>query len=174
MTGTLIAAFADPGQMLAAAKKAQDESCKLIDAFSPFPVEGVSELVGAVSTHLRIYMFLGGAAFVIGAYATEVWSALIDYPINSGGRPLNSWPTFVLFPFAVGIFGAALVGFIALLIECGLPSLHHPLFDAPGFENATQDRFLLALEPPSDTAGRARAKAWLQQSGALSVVEFET
>ncbi len=173
MSTKFLAEFVTPEEMLAAARKAKTTRCTVIDAFSPFPVEGIAETLCVAATRLRVYMFLGGAAFAVAAYGTEVWSALVDYPINSGGRPLNSWPTFVLFPFAIGIFGAALIGFIALLAEGGLPALHHPLFEAPGFEHASQDRFLLALEPPSDAAGRSQVKSWLRQAGAVNVVEFE-
>lgn len=170
----LLAEFAEPETMLAAARKVDHADCRLRDAFTPFPVEGMAELLGATSTKLRVLMFLGGMLFAAGAYATEGVSAVFLYPINSGGRPLNSWPAFMLFPFAVGIFGAALTGLIGLLVQTGLPALRHPLFSAEGFERSTQDRFFLALEPRAGAWEDGRARGWLCEVGAVAVTEIET
>ena len=74
---------------------------------------------------------------------------MIDYPYNSGGRPFDAWPAFMLVPFATGILLAAIAGFATFLIECGLPRLHDALFAVEGFERASQDRFMLALERPA-------------------------
>ncbi len=173
MKKLLLAEFLEPKAMIAAARKVDEAGCKLVDAFSPFPVEEMTELLGLGSSKLRGLMFCGGLIVTAAAYVTEACSAIFDYPIDSGGRPLKSWPAFVLFPFAIGIFGAALTGFIALMVKTGLPALYHPLFSSDIFERATQDRFLLALEPPAGVSEERRARAWLREAGASSVVEVE-
>jgi hypothetical protein len=173
MSALLVADFEDAGTLVKAARWARSAGYPLADAFSPFPLEGMPEILGETSTSLRVWMFVGGLAVAALAYATEYWSAVYDYPIDSGGRPLHSWPAFVLFPFAVGIFGAALAGFIGLLLKCGLPRLHHPLFDLNGFERATQDRFMLALHAPTRDPDKRTAVAWLKQAGAANVWELE-
>ena len=91
------------------------------------------------------------------AFGLQWYSAVIAYPINSGGRPLNSWQVFWLVPFEVGVFAAALCGVIALFWSCGLPRLHHPLFEIPGFERATQDRFFLLATPETERRSGARS-----------------
>jgi hypothetical protein len=171
MTRVLIAEFKQASALLAAARHARSRRCEPIDAFSPFPIEGLAETLGEASTRLRVYMFLGGVAFAAAAYGIELWSAVFDYPIDSGGRPTNSWPTFVPFPFAVSILGAALTGFVGLLAQTGLPRLRHPLFSIDGFERATQDRFMLALRASGDME---EAKAWLRGAGARAIREIET
>lgn len=173
MRKTLLAEFSEAEDMLAAARRIKESGCRLNDAYSPFPVEEMAPLLGCESTNLRVLMFLGGLIFAAGAYATEGWSAIYGYPINSGGRPLNSWPAFMLFPFAVAIFGAALAGFITLIFRTGLPALHHPLFAINSFERATQDRFFLALEPPPGATEERNAKAWLRELGAVDIKELE-
>jgi hypothetical protein len=96
------------------------------------------------------------------------YSAVVDYPLNVGGRPLDSWPVFLLVPFEVGMLLAALSGFVAFLWSCGLPRLHDPLFALPSFERATQDRFfLLAEAAPKRAAGGLRRA--FEQSGAAAV-----
>lgn len=174
MSNMYVAEFLEAETLLRVAREAKEARFRLVDAFSPFPIEGVADLLGATSTRLRVIMFLGGMTVAAIAYGIEGWSAVYNYPINSGGRPLNSWPAFMLFPFAVGIFGAALAGLIALLVETGLPRLHHPLFSIVGFERVTQDRFMLALRGPADAAEATAAADWLMRAGAVYVWEIET
>lgn len=174
MTHLVIGSFADPATMKRSAEWAKHARFTLVDAFTPFPVEGIAELLDSTSTRLRVYMFLGGMAFAAAAYGIEGWSAVYNYPIDSGGRALNSWPAFMLFPFAIGIFGAAIAGLLALLLQAGLPRLHHPLFDIDGMARATQDRFLLALAAPADLPERMTLIAWLHEAGAEHVWELES
>jgi hypothetical protein len=133
----------------------------------------MAELLGSTSTRLRVVMFWSGMAVAAAAYGIEGWSAAFDYPINSGGRALNSWPAFMLFPFAIGIFGAALGGMIGLLVQTGLPRLHHPLFFVEGFERATQDRFMLALETPESATGKSDLTNRLRRAGAAKLWELQ-
>ena len=96
------------------------------------------------------------------------------YPFNAGGRPLNSWPTFMLVPFATGILGASIAGFIRFLLETGLPRLHFPVFAVEGIERASQDRFFLAIAaPPTDEERRAAAEQ-LRSAGAIEVHEVDS
>ena len=171
MTNVLIVQFSDSGTMLQAARESKREGTAVLDAFSPFPVEGMAELLGATSTRLRVVMAIGGLGMAAFAFGLQYYSAAIDYPINSGGRPLNSWPAFMLVPFATGILAAAVCGFIALLWETGLPRLHHPLFEIPDFERASQDKFLLALEAPEAKNDLAALRKRLTEAGATEVME---
>lgn len=174
MNGVLLAAFSGPDQLIDAAYKARHAGWRTLDAFSPFAVEGLAEAVGAARSHVRLAMFIGGVSVAALAYAAEWYSAVIDYPINSGGRPLHSWPAFMLFPFAIGILGAAITGLIALCVESGLPRLHHQLFAVPVFERVSQDAFLLALGRPEGQADVQRIRDWLNESGAISIWEIRT
>ena len=93
---------------------------------------------------------------------------MIDYPLNTGGRPLNSWPVFLLVPFEVGMLAAALSGFVAFLWNCRLPSLYHPVFDTTDFARATQDRFFLLAAQTDEEERSASLREALKHSGALS------
>ncbi|HVZ51928.1 MAG TPA: DUF3341 domain-containing protein [Pseudolabrys sp.] len=172
MSSLLLAEFSGAEALVAAARRARDAGWGGLDAFSPFAVEGLAEAVGARPSYVRVAMFIGGVGVAALAYGLEYYSAVIDYPINSGGRPLNAWPAFMLFPFAIGILGAAVAGLIMLLIETGLPRLHHRLFAVPGFDRVSQDAFMLLLAPPADNV--ARARDWLSQAGALAIWEIES
>ena len=173
MTALLLAEFADSTRFAEAARRARGEHYRLVDAFMPFPVEGIHELLEQRKSHIRVAMFIGGVAMAAAAYGLEYYSAVIDYPYNSGGRPLDAWPAFMLVPFAIGILVAAIAGFATLLVECGLPRLHHALFAVEGFERASQDRFILALERPADDDEMRRALDFFRGAGATALREVD-
>lgn len=172
MTKLLLAEFSDSARFVDAARRA-GARYRLVDAFTPFPVEAVDALFERRGSRIRVTMFIAGIAMAIFAYALEYFSAAIDYPYNSGGRPLNSWPAFMLVPFATGILVAAIAGFAAFLTECGLPRLYHPLFAVEGFERASQDRFVLAIARPDDDENSRRAVDLLRGAGATVIREVE-
>jgi hypothetical protein len=165
MTRILLAEFADGRGLLDATRELKRKGVRIVDAFTPVPVDELAELLGATSTRIRVIMFIGGITVAALLYATEWYTAVINYPVNSGGRPLNSWIPFMLPPFATGIFAASLVGLITLFVTTGL-RLHHPLFALDGFEHVTQDRFvLLVAHPESGTDEETRSI--LADKGAL-------
>jgi hypothetical protein len=169
----LLAEFSRARELAAAAQAAVRRKARVLDAFAPFPVEGVAELIGPRPSRIRVMMFIAGAVVAAMAYGGEFYTAAIDYQYNSGGRPLQSWPAFMLVPFATGILGASIGGLATFLAECGLPRLHHPFFGAEGFERASQDRFLLALASPEEDEEQQRVIDLLREAGATAVQEVE-
>jgi hypothetical protein len=169
MTALLLAEFAEEGRFAEAARRARGAGYRLLDAYTPYPVEEILDLLEHRPSHIRVAMFIGGVTAAALAYGLEYYSAVINYPYNSGGRPLDAWPAFMLVPFAIGILVAAVSGFATLLFETGLPRLHDPLFAVEGFDRASQDRFFLALEPPGDHHARQSQIDFLKSAGAASV-----
>ncbi len=170
MSRMLLAEFADGRSLLRAARELKQKGVRIIDAYTPIPVNELTELFGVAGTHIRLIMFIGGVTVAALLYATEWYTAVLNYPVNSGGRPLNSWIPFMLPPFATGIFAAALVGLITLFVTTGL-RLHHPLFAVNGFEHVTQDRFAL-LVARSETGADEETRALLTDKGALRLREI--
>ncbi|MCQ8783995.1 DUF3341 domain-containing protein [Mangrovibrevibacter kandeliae] len=174
MSILLLAEFRDPQTLLAAARQTREAtSFRVVDAFTPFSVEGMGALIDELPpNHVRLAILLGGIGGALSGLGLQLYSAVWALPIVTGGRPLASWPDFFFATFEMGILGAALCGFVALLWGCGLPRLHHPLFDLPQFERATQDRFFLAIEAggaDADDADDGGARLHLAGLGALSV-----
>jgi hypothetical protein len=165
----MIAEFGDPEALVAAARGLRERGATPLDALSPYRVEGLEEALGLTPSPLRWPMLGAGVAVAALAYGLEWWSAVIAYPINSGGRPLNSWPVFLLVPVEVGVLAAALAGFIALLALCGLPRLRHPAFDWDAVDRASVDRFFLLLAAPADEAADRSLRQWLLEARALRV-----
>jgi Protein of unknown function (DUF3341) len=172
MTAWLLAEFSDSRRVVDAARRAHAAHLRPVDAFTPFPVEGLNELLRLRAHRIRPIMFIAGMGMAALAYATEYYSAVIGYPYNSGGRPFDAWPAFMLVPFAIGILAAAIAGFVAFLVACGLPRLHHSLFVVEGFERASQDRFILAVERPADDQIH-RAVDFFRSAGATAIREVE-
>ena len=170
---TLVATFHTPEALMRAAEKAKGEGFPPEDALTPFPIDGIDGVLGLKQANIRRPMAFAGFSAAAFAYALEWYSAAISYPYNSGGRPFNSWPVFVLFPFELGVLVAAITGFIALLIHCGLPSPHHSLFDVRGIERASSDRFLLAVETAKEESAEIRLREILEAEGASSISEVE-
>lgn len=145
-----IAEFRDSDDLRAAARNVRAGGFDPVDALTPCPVEGLDDALRLDESPIRWPMLIAALVVAASAYALEFWTAVYAYPIDSGGRPLNSWPIFLLVPFEVGVLAAAIAGFAALLVLCGLPRLHHPLFDCDAIERATDDRyFLLVRAPPN-------------------------
>ena len=171
MTGPLLAEFPDPETLQHAVVLVKQSPHRALDAFTPFPIEGLDEALDVGPSCIRYTMLAGGLIVAALAFGLQWYSAAIDFPLNSGGRPLNSWQVFWLVPFEVGIFAAALCGVMAFLWSSGLPRLHHALFEIPGFERATQDRFfLLAAAEPDNEAARD-LRDILETAGAVVVTE---
>jgi hypothetical protein len=169
MSRIVLAEFADPDTLLDAARRAREAGWRDLDALTPFAIEGLTEALGLRPTRLRLAMLIGGVLSGAFAYWLQWYSAVSDYPINSGGRPFNSWPVFLVPTFEAVVIGATFTGLAAFLIACGLPRLHHPAFAAPGFERASQDRFFLSVSDPAVDAARLRAA--LDGLGPLSIRE---
>ncbi len=169
----LVAQFETPEALVAAARKLKAEGHPAIDAFTPFPVQEAADLLNLPPTNLKWFMGIAGFGMAAFAYGLEWYSAVFAYPYDSGGRPLNSWPVFLLVPFEVGVLAAGIAGFITFLYQCGLPRLHHPSFDIPDIERANQDRFFLAVHKADDGAVNDRLRGLLASEHPVSIEEAE-
>jgi len=168
----LVVEFLSAPSVTKAAEQVRARGYPLLDAVTPYPLEPLLRLVGKRPAGVRTPMAVAGFSVAIAFYVLQYWTAVYAYPVNSGGRPLNSWPVFPLVPFEVGVLAAAVAGFAAFLVRCGLPRLNHPFFAAPNTARATQDRFYLLVDPLED-GKTAPLMALLFDAGALSVCETE-
>ena len=166
----LLAQFASPDALVDAARRLRAESPdRPVEAYSPFRIEGLDEVLGAARNFIPALMGLGGLLAGVITFGVEAYSAVIDYPINVGGRPLGSWPAFVPPAVEMTVLGAVLFGVIAMLTGNGLPRLHHPLFGVPAFEHASADAFFLLVRSRDGDIDAART--FLQTLSPIAVHE---
>ncbi len=166
----VLAEFETPEQLVEAVRRARGAGYRRLDAYSPFPVEGLAHLLGYRAAFLPL---LAVAAGLIGAglvYGTQYWMNAVDYPLNVGGRPLHSWPMFIPETAIVAILWAAATMTLGMLAFNRLPELHHPVFNAPGFERASQDRFFLCIRADDPAFAEERAVGFLRGLRAHEVV----
>jgi hypothetical protein len=157
-----LAEFENPEALKECARRARREGYRRVDAYTPFPVEGLDEELGLHRTAVPFIVLTGGIIGGLTGAALQVYSAVFDYPLNIGGRPLNSWPSFVVVTFELTILFAGLFSVLGMLALNGLPKPHHPLFNEPRFERATQDRFFFCIEAADPAFDRDRTWQFLE------------
>ena len=139
----VMAEFAGADALLEAARRTREAGYTRLEAYAPFPVEGLAEAIGCRPTRVPLATLVGALAGGAGAYLMQWYSASVDYPIDVGARPLHSWPMFIPVTFEMTILFGALAAVAALLFGSGLPQLYHPVFNVPDFDLATRNRFFL-------------------------------
>lgn len=169
----LMAEFEDPTAVVAAAERTHAEGYRRIDAYSPYPIEALSEAIGVHSTKLPIIVLIGGIIGGLGGYLLQYYVHVIDYPLNVGGKPLHSWPAFIPITFETTVLGAALGAVFGMLALNGLPEPYHPVFNVPNFALASRDRFFLLIEATDPKFDREATRIFLTSLGSREVTDVE-
>lgn len=153
----LLAGFENQERVLAAARQTYAAGYRKIEAYSPFAVEGLSHSLGhAKSKKVALIFLVGGIIGAFVAYFLQGYSMAMAWPLDIGGKPLNSWPMFIPITFELTVLTSATFGFIGMLSLNRLPQPYHPVFNVPEFRRASRDRFFLCIEaadPQFDPAG---------------------
>lgn len=142
----LAAEFLEAAEVLVAARHAREAGYRAMDAYTPFPVEGLAEEVGLARTGVPLAFLVGGLVGGSLAFLMQSYAAIWDYPLNVGGRPLFSWPSFVPITFELTVLFGSLCGVLSMLALNGLPRLHHPIFNLPHFAERSHSRFYLCIK----------------------------
>ena len=151
----MMAEFDSATHLMEACHRTHQAGYQKIDAYSPFPIEGLAEAIGFHKNRVPLVVLLGGLIGGLSGYGMQYWMSAVDYPINAGGRPFHSWPSFIIITFEMTILFAGLSAALGMLALNGLPMPYHPVFNVPRFAMATKDRFFLIVfssDPKYDTA----------------------
>jgi hypothetical protein len=164
-----MAEFGTPEELVAAARKARAAGYRRVEAYSPFPVEGLAEATGMKRNWVPPIVLAGGLAGGIGGYFMQWYSAVVSYPINSGGKPPHSWPEFIPVTFELTVLVAAIAGVLGMLFLNGLPRLTHPVFNVREFDLASRNRFFLCLRSGEPEFSTDAARGFLRQLEPLGI-----
>jgi hypothetical protein len=167
----LFAEFGEPERLLFAASRAREAGYRKLEAFTPYPIDGLSQVIGFQKDRVAMITLLGG--FISGAlgFFMQWYANVVDYPLNVGGRPDNSWPSFIIITFELTILGAALSAAVGMLALNRLPRPYHPAFNAVAFSRASKDRFFLCVKAEDPKFDLHQTKSFLYEFQPINVSE---
>lgn len=169
----VVAEFDNPTDITQAAIRAKEAGYTRMDGYSPFPVEELSEVLIKRNTRLPWLIFIGGLIGGLSGLGLQYYVHVIDYPLNVGGRPLFSWPSFIPVTFELTILIAATTAVVGMLALNGLPQPYHPVFNIPRFDLASRNRFFLVIEAADPKFDREETKDFLRGLNSREVSEVE-
>jgi len=171
----LMAEFSEPTALVAAARRSYEEGYRSMDGYSPYPIEALGEALGYHTRgRLPKLVFAGGLIGCLGGFALQYWCSVIDYPLNIGGKPLNSWPSFIPITFELTILLASLAAVLGMLGLNGLPRPYHPVFNVPEFRLASRDHFFLCIESKDPKFDLHATRKFLESLSPGHVYEVES
>jgi Protein of unknown function (DUF3341) len=169
----LMAEFGDPKDLVAAARRATEAGYRRMDAYSPLPIEELHGALGSRPTRLPLIVLIGGLVGCAGGYLLQWWVSTVAYPVNVGGKPLDSWPAFIPVTFECTILVAALFAVFGMLALNGLPQPYHPVFNVARFAQASTDKFFLCIEARDPKFDLVETSKFLQSLHAQHVNEVK-
>ncbi len=167
----LMAEFDSPQELVDAAHRTHAAGYKEMDAFSPFPVEGLADAIGFHKNSVSLVVLIGGIIGGLSGYLLQYYVAVISYPINVGGRPLHSWPSFIIVTFELTILFGGISAAIGMLALNGLPMPYHPVFNVPEFAKASDNKFFLVVFSSDPKYDATRTREFLRGLAPRAVSE---
>ena len=145
MPDVLVAEVDSPERAIVAALRARELGYARLEAYTPFPIAELDSALGIRRPRLQLVVLGAGITGAALALLIQWWTNAVDYPLDVGGRPLFSIPTDIPIVFETTVLFAALAAFVSVFLAGRLPRLHDPVFDLPGFERTSVDRFWIVV-----------------------------
>lgn len=169
----MLAEFERPDELVVAARRAHEAGYRRMDAYTPFPIHGLSEALGLPPSKLPLVVLVGGLIGCATALGMQWFSSVVHYPMNVGGRPFASWPAFIPITFELTVLFASGAAVFGMLGMNKLPMPYHPVFNAPRFAFASRDRFFLGVEARDAKFDPEKTRKFLESLGAREIVAVE-
>jgi hypothetical protein len=171
----LLAEYGSAQELVEATRRAHDAGFRALDAYTPFPIEELSEIVcDHRPSKVPLVCFTGGAVGALGGWALSTWTSVVAYPLNIGGKPYYSWPAWIPIFFECMVLVAAFSAGLGMLALNGLPQPYHPVFNVERFrQKGSRDGFFLCLEASDPRFDRDSVRRFLAETGALGIHEVE-
>ena len=164
-TKYLIGVFDEEETMLSAFRKMKEQEIEIEDVFTPYPVHEILEKQGRKSRITIVGWFYGFFAS-LAVLAFLIYTAVIDWPLNYGGKPSNAFPSFLVITIVLTIFSITILSLFTFSWRARLwPSLDKPIYH----KGATDDKFVILVK--KDSADADRAASVMKETGAIEVIE---
>jgi hypothetical protein len=167
----VMAEFEDPTSLVNAARTAHEMGFRKLDAYTPFPIEELNDVLHLHKNKLPLIVLCGGLLGALTGYLLQYFVTVIYFPTNVAGRPLHSWPSYIVITFELTILFGALATVLGMLGLCGLPMPYHPVFNVPRFSAASRDRFFLCIEATDPMFNLQTTSRFLESMEAKEVSE---
>jgi hypothetical protein len=167
----VMAEFDSVQALVDASKRAVSAGFTKLEAYTPFPVEELNDIIHVERTKLSQLVLMGGLSGMATGFALQYWAAALEYPMNIGGRPYATWTAFVVPSYELTILFASLTAAIGMFALNGLPQPYHPVFNVERFSMASSDKFFLVIEAHDPRFDRVGTTRFLQEQGAKGVYD---
>jgi hypothetical protein len=169
----LMAEFDTAAGIVRAAREVHARGYRKVDAYTPYPMEELTDALHLHRTWVPLVVLCGGIFGLLFGWGLQYYTAVVDYPINIGGRPVYAWPSFVVPTFETTVLFSAFAALFGMLALNGLPRPYHPAFNVPAFARASRDRFFLAIEADDPRFDLDETRDLLRSLGPVEVSEVD-
>lgn len=169
----LLAEYDESDDLLAAIRAMRGRDYRRLEAYTPYPVHGIDDALGSRPSPIGFVVFAAGMTGAGGAYFLQWLLNAELYPLNVGGRPPHFPMSFVPITFEMGVLVAGITAVVSVLVAGRLVKLWDPVFEAEGFESASETKFWLEVRSSDPRFDRERTEAHLRATGARRVVSVE-
>lgn len=167
----MMAEFDNPTDLVKATEHAYDVGYRKMDAYSPYPIEELSDALGFRKNRVPLVVLVGAILGGLSGYLLQYWISAVSFPENIGGRPYHSWPAFIVVTFEMTILFGGISAVVGMLALNGLPMPYHPVFNNPRFTSVTRDRFFLCIEAADPKFDVVSTGSFLMGLKAVDVTE---
>jgi len=167
----VMAEFDNPTDLVNATRAAREHGYRKLDAYTPYPIEELNDVMHLHKNKLSLIVLCGGILGGLTGFLLQYFITVIYFPINIAGRPLDSWPSYIIITFELTILFGAISAVLGLLGLCGLPMPYHPVFNVPRFSAASRDRFFLCIEASDPLFDKQKTSGFLEKLEAKEVSE---
>ena len=167
----LMAEFDSAQAIVDASTRAVGAGYTRLEAYTPFPIEELNDIIHKKRTILPKLVLTAAFTGMATGFALQYWASAIEYPLNVGGRPLATWPAFVVPSYELTILFSALTAAIGMIALNGLPQPYHPVFNVERFTTASSDKFFLVIEAADGHFGKDDTQRFLHGLGAKGVYD---
>jgi hypothetical protein len=165
-----IGIFDQEGTFVSSIKSLRDENLEIFEVFTPYPMHEVFKLLKRKSRMPTVAYFMGLSA-IIATLGFLYYTAVINWPLVYGGKPFNSFPSFIVITLVLTIL-IVTIGSLAVFSARSrlFPGRDNTIFDI----RATDDKFVIVVSADEKDASLAeKAAKIMKETGAVEIVDKE-